>query len=102
LKHLANAIRDGSGQALLELTACIGAAGLALAGATLLLQAAWNRAKCSYLVFETAHARLVGAVPPRSLLRISVEETPDGVRAEALCGQARERIALPRLESARW
>jgi hypothetical protein len=62
-----------------------------------LLKAEWNRMHCAYLTFEAAHARMIGANASPSL-SIRVETAPEGVRAQGVCGAAREKVELPWLE----
>ena len=62
-----------------------------------LLRTQWERTRCAYLTFEAVHARLVGAAVKPDL-RIQLEESPAQVSGVGRCGQAREQVALPRLE----
>lgn len=89
-----------SGQATLELVVSAALISLTLIGSGWLLKAQWNRGRCAYLVFETAHARLTGRLEkgrPASV-RIQVSESAEAVESLGECGQAREKITLPRLE----
>lgn len=62
-----------------------------------LLKSEWNRVHCAYLTFEAAHARMIGAYAPPSLV-VRVDTDPGGVRAQGACGAAREKVELPWLE----
>jgi len=73
---------------------------ITLTGAGWLLKAYWDRTRCAYLVFEVAHARLVGRVLPGPIrVNVSIGEDARSVQGEGVCGSARERVDLNRLEA---
>ncbi len=88
------------GQTVLELTLSMGLVLITLTGAGWLLKAYWERTRCAYLVFEIAHARLVGRVLPGPIqVKISMGEDARSVHGEGLCGSVRENVVLNRLEA---
>jgi hypothetical protein len=102
--------RDEVGQALAEtLLAILIALGPSVA-AVGLARAQWERFRCARAVFERTHEVMVrGSVPalPSEAIagggpRVRIMPTSTGFRGEAVCGGARERVELPRLEAAQW
>ena len=93
---------NSQGQTLTEFIASIGLVVLAILGSASLFQAEWHRAQCAYLVFETTHAQLTGRKPPFSQVHVQILESDNDFTGEARCGQARERVSLPKLENAEW
>jgi hypothetical protein len=70
---------------------------IASAGAAGLLREEWERTRCAYLTFEATHARLVGSSAMQDA-RVRIEDGVRSVRGTGYCGNARERVELPRLE----
>ena len=101
----AHARNPECGQALVEFAGACALLLATLLGCGSLLMAEWNRTRCAYLAFETAHALLTGRHPPKPVSQIpslrlsaSVREHRDAVEVVQHCGQARETVRLPRLE----
>jgi hypothetical protein len=70
---------------------------LSVVAASGLLHAQWERARCAYLTYEAAHARLTGAAT-RLDPAIRVDEDGTAVRGYGTCDQAHEKVELPKLE----
>jgi hypothetical protein len=89
------------GQAVLEFLISATLLSVAVTASGWTLYAEWNRAKCAYLVFESAHARLMGSLkPPPPTVR--VEEDAREIRGSSRCGSANETVSLRKLEEIRW
>jgi hypothetical protein len=92
--------RTDAGHATLELALTATTVTLVLAGAAWLVRAEWKRGQCAYVVFERTHARLTGRPPlARASVAVRLAEDDGGVTGEADCGEARERVRLPKLEN---
>ncbi len=91
-----------NGQALIEFvfSLVIGTPFLGLVG--FLIWSQWNRAKCAYLVFDAVHSQLIGQTRLHRPRFIEVGEDEISVFGIGRCGQAFERVRLPKLESAKW
>jgi hypothetical protein len=94
-------VRDRTGQATLELVLSSGLVAVTVVAAGWTLYAGWERSRCAYLTFESAHLRLTGQIrlPGR---RVEVEEDEDGVSAQGRCRAAVETVRLQRLEKIAW
>ena len=88
-----------SGQVTLELVVSFSLLSLVLAGAGWLLKLELDRARCAYLVFESAHARLSGRSGPEPRIEIQVSESEASVKAVGRCGSGALTVELPKLES---
>ena len=95
-------VKGKGGQVLIEFVASVGVALALLAGAGMLFHEEWQRTRCAYAVFEKAHAALIGGLSFASTVPVSLTRGETFVEGQARCGQANERVRLPRLESARW
>ncbi len=94
------------GQALVEFVSAFALLAITVFGCGSLLMATWNRTRCAYLAYETAHAHLTGSRPPGAMSRAStllarsrIQEDPESVGVELLCGAAKEQVRLFRLEA---
>jgi hypothetical protein len=94
-------VRAASGQTLLEFTLTSTAVILTLIGSGWVLRAYYERARCVELVFEKTHAALRGAESAPHFA-VSIDETAEGVRGSGRCGNAREELALKKLEAIGW
>jgi len=99
--------RRERGQALVEFAGACALVGVTVAGCGKLLLSEWNRTRCAYLAYETAHAVLTGTRPPASLSRnpalmaqSAVGQTQEWVEVELHCASTREKVRLWRLEAA--
>jgi hypothetical protein len=90
------------GQTLIEFIFSSALVMLAIGGSGWLFKAEWQRAKCAYIVFEKTHAKIVGSADPEPQELVFFSESEDGLSGESTCGQARERVSLPKLERASW
>jgi hypothetical protein len=93
--------RDPSGQTVTEFLLSSGLVLITLVGAGWMLHVEWHRAKCAYLVFQSAHTRLVGSIALTSSV-VKITEDDQGVNAEAECGKASETVHLNKLEAIQW
>ena len=87
---------------LTELALAIALLVVTVSGAGSLFHAAWERALCAHLAFETTHARLNGRPLPSGARRVRLNEDEREVTGHAVCGRASEMVTLPRLEAAQW
>ena len=64
----------------------------------------WKKLRCSYWVFETAHASLMRHKLRRSIKRMNIqtEQKSGRIIAWGLCGGEMERVELAELETAVW
>ena len=58
----------------------------------------WRRVECAHRAFEAAHAALRGGRVPGA----RVVDRGRSIEATAICGSARETVALWKLEYAQW
>lgn len=91
-------MRSVRGQVTLEVILSTGLLMLVLTGAGWVLKLEWDRARCAYLVFESAHARLTGRAGPRAV-DIEIYETPEAVSSVGRCGSSQQTVRLPKLPS---
>lgn len=92
-----------SGQTTLELILSLTLIAVTLTGAGWLLHAQWTRAKCAYLVFEHTRSRLSGILAYRpgqsAKVSIRIHEDENEVQGSGICGEAREKVSLRKLEA---
>jgi hypothetical protein len=62
----------------------------------------WQRALCTYLVFETTHARRSLRSEPKSSIPVEIKKNPYFLEGKAKCGQNSEIVRLPELEKIVW
>jgi hypothetical protein len=92
---------DRAGQTTLELVMAAALATSALAGASLVLRAQWERGRCAHLVFERTRAALSRGSRASSTFAgdVRIREDAEFVRGEGRCGGARESVALRKIEA---
>jgi len=86
------------GQAITELILSLHLLIVLVSGAAWVLHAAWERGKCTYLVFERTRAALTAAPGPLLLGPVDYEETSGEVVSRASCGQEHEQVGFKKLE----
>lgn len=91
-----------SGQTLTEFAFLASITAAILSLAAMLLYRHWERSACAYLVFEATHARRASRPEPKSNIPIRVTEDSHSFYGEGVCGKWREKVQLPKLESAQW
>jgi hypothetical protein len=99
--------RKDSGQALLELLACLPVFLAATAVSIYLFKTEWNRIRCARQAFRVGHQSLRSdgkflPVIPTSYSLTTVEKTETGIQARSQCGRHVEVVKLPDLENAKW
>ena len=93
------------GQAVLDLafSAAIVASVLAMVG--VLLNTQWQQLSCSYLVFESTHAKLTGRRLPKGSRKMRFTESDHAIEGSARCGSIQLSVSLPKLGesfTSRW
>ncbi len=90
------------GQTLIEFVIFSVISSLTVILAVKLLQSEWQRSQCAYLVFESTYFRLIGRPNLKSRIPVSITEFSNSVRGVGYCGNMKEEVELPLLESAQW
>lgn len=90
-----------SGQAIVEFALLATFLIFFISAASILFKLEWKRSWCAYEAFETTHSHLTGRfrIPT---LPVEIQENENQVEGTAQCGTMRERVVLPKLETATW
>lgn len=94
-------VSDSSGQTLTEFVFLATILFFILSAACTLFKLEWQRSWCAYEAFESTHAHLTGRFKI-STVPIQFHEKETTVEGLAICGKLKEKVILPKLETAKW